>query len=518
MLLFFFFFLFFCASSVFAVSSVNVPLDSWVYEALNKLEACGLIDTAVSGTRPYSRLEVARLVKEAIEKRDSLAAGKKPSGFLEEDLIPSFLERFKKEFKPELIEWGVLEGAKAPTYLKPVDEVVLKYVYQTSDPIQRPQAGNPPTQTIYPIYNNDGIVYRKHNNFSAELDGEARLWNHISLYYRPIFTAFDQEETRFDLEKGYLKLEGLNLELEAGRDSLWWGPGYNGDLLLTNNARPFNLVKLSNQRPFILPFLGLFKFNLFVSKLDHDQPSIPDPTLYGLRLNLKPHPLFEIGVSQIVIFDGEGRKALSFEDYFRILYGNKNYSGKLESNQQVAIDFSFRWPNLGKFLPIARSLKLYGEWGAEDTGTPPDRRAYLLGLYLNDVLLTGRVDLRVEYANTSPKSVFNSWYTHPDYPPTYHERIFGHNVGSNAEDIFARLTAYLSPKMLLGLDFNVQNQGIREAVKTETYRGGIDLDYLIQGQMSIKGRYILEKFDDPDSIAGGNATNHLFGIEYRWRF
>ena len=506
-----------CPASSFAASSVNVPLDSWVYGALDKLEASQFIDTAVSGTKPYSRLETARLVKEAMEKWDNLLTRKKPSGFLEKELIPSLLERFKKEFKPELIEWGVLEGPQASTYLKPVDELILKYVHQTDDQIKRPQVGNPPTQNIYPIFNNDGIVYRKHNNFSAELEGEGRLWNHISLYYRPIFTAFEQEETRFDLEKGYLKAEGLNIELEVGRDSLWWGSGSNA-LLMTNNALPFDLIKIANQKPFLLPLVGLFKFNIFLSKLDYDRPSIPHPLLYGLRLDFKPHPLFEIGFSQIAIFSGEGRKALGFEDYFKILYGNRNYSGKLESNQQVSIDFSFRWPNLDKFLPIARSLKFYGEYGAEDTGFLPDRRAYLLGLYLNDLLLTGRVDLRLEYANTSPESIFNAWYTHSEYPPIYHERIFGHNVGSNAQDIFARLTAYLSPRILLGLDFNAQTQGLREVAKTESYQGGIDLDYLIWKDMSIKGRYILEEFNDPDSIAGGNATHHLFGIEFRCRF
>ena len=27
-----------------------------------------------------------------------------------------------------------------------------------------------------------------------------------------------------------------------------------------------------------------------------------------------------------------------------------------------------------------------------------------------------------------------------------------------------------------------------------------------------------EKFKDPESIAGGDNTHHLFGVEFRWRF
>ena len=502
-----------------AVSSVNVPLDSWVYPALEKLESHNLISSAVSGTKPYTRLEVARLVKEAMIKWEEFRSQGRGSGFAETALIPSLLNRLINQFKSELIEWGAVEGKEASSFLKPVDEIILKGQYQTDNPVVRPQGGSPPTHAIYPIYNNDGIVYKKQYNASVELTGEGRLWNHLSVYYQPIITMFDGEGARVDLEKGYAKVEGFNIEVEAGRDSLWWGPGRNGALLMSNNARPFDLIKLSNPQPFLLPLLGPFKVNIFLSSLDYGQPYIEKPTLHGLRLNFKPHPILEFGLSQIVIFDGEGRKSLSLGDYFEILYGNTNQENtKLDSNKQVAIDFSLRWPDLYKLVPLARSLRLYGEWGAEDTGSPPDRRAYLLGLDISDILLYGRVDLRLEYASTAPESIPGAWYTHSSYPPIYHERIFGHHVGSNAEDIFARLTGYLSTTLTLGLDFNAETQGKKNGVKTHSYQWGIDADYWVSDRIKLKGRYIFENFRDPDSIAGGDKTHHLFGIDFRYGF
>jgi hypothetical protein len=509
---------------------VNVPLDSWVYPALDNLEAYGLIDTALSGTKPYSRLETARLVKEAMKKWEEFLARGKASNYAEKELIPSLLDRLKKKFRPELIEWGALEGTPASSFLKPVDEIILRSQYQTDNPVVRPQVGPPTTHTIYPIYNNDGIVYEKHYNGSVELTGEGRLWNHLSFYYQPILTMFDGQEAQVRLEKGYVKAEGFNIEVEAGRDSLWWGPGSHGALLMTNNARPFDVIKFSNPQPVLIPFIGPFKATIFVSQLDYGQPYIEKPTLYGLRLNFKPLPILEFGISQVAIFDGQGRKSLSVSDYFNILYSNQNQDNtKLDSNQQVAIDFSLRWPDLYKILPVARSLKFYGEWGAEDTGTPPDRRAFLLGLSFYDLFLTGRVDLRLEYtntasqfnlenSNTSSNTVPSAWYTHASYPPIFHERIFGHHVGSNAEDIFARLTGYLSPKLTLGIDFDAETQGKVNAIKTKTYQWGVDVDFWIRDQIKIKGRYILENFRDPQSIAGGDKTHHLFGIELRYGF
>jgi len=508
----------FLASFAFAFSSVNVPLDSRVYDMLERLEGYGLIDSALSGTKPYSRLETARLVAEAKRKWEELLTRKKPLGFAEKELIPSILSSLRKEFKVELVELGFEEGLRAPTYLKPVGEVILKYTYQSDSPVVRPQYASPPTHTVYPIYNNDGIVYRKHHNFSAEIDGEGRLWNHFSLYYRPILKAFEGEDVKAELEKGYLKAEGANIELEVGRDSLWWGPGRHGSLLMTNNARPFDLVKLSNSQPFLLPIVGPFKFNIFLSRLDYGEPFVPKPWLYGLRLNLKPFPIFELGFSQVAIFGGEGKTDLSFGDYLEILYSNKNLEGKKDRNQQVAVDFALRWPNFDKILPLARSLKFYGEWGAEDTGVPPDRRAYLLGIVFNDLLLFGGMTLCFEYANTSDQYIPHAWYQHGSYPPIYHERIFGHHVGSNGEDYFVRLTAYLSPRVLLGIDFDAENHGKKEAVKTSTNQWAADLEYMINDRVNLKGRYILEKFKDPESIAGGDSTHHLFGLELRLNF
>jgi hypothetical protein len=487
-----------------------------VYPSLEELEGYGLIESALGGTRPYSRLEVARLTGEAIKKWEDFTFRKTQSSFAEKELIPHLLERFRREFKRELVERGVLEGARYPSFFKPADMLIFKYLYQTDNPVVRPQKGPPSTNTVYPVYNNDGIAYQKGHNFSLELQGEARLWDHFSLYYQPIFKAFENEGANVELEKGYFKAEAANVELEVGRDSLWWGPGRHGALLMTNNARSFNMIKISNHSPFLIPFFGPFKFNLFLSKLDNEKPFIPHPLIYGLHLNFKPHPIFELGLSQVAIFGGEGRTDLSFGDYFKILYSDKNLTGKLDSNQQVSVDFSLRWPTLGETLPLARSLKFYGEWGAEDTGLPPDRRAFLLGLFLSDLFLTGRLNLQLEYTNTSPKSVPTVWYTHGSYPPFYHEHLFGHHIGSNGEDIFGRLTCYLSPKVLLGTDFDAEIQGQRDAAKTISYQWGVDLDYLFPKNVDIKGRYVLEKFKDPGSIAGGDAIHHFFGVEFRW--
>src|ERR1700753_4502301 len=57
-----------CDSSNMA--STYVPIESWVYPAIERLAMAGYIQTAFAGLRPWTRMESARLVAEARDARD----------------------------------------------------------------------------------------------------------------------------------------------------------------------------------------------------------------------------------------------------------------------------------------------------------------------------------------------------------------------------------------------------------------------------------------------------------------
>ena len=44
---------------------MTVPLDSWIYPALDRLSAMGFIPSQVAGVRPWTRRECARQLREA---------------------------------------------------------------------------------------------------------------------------------------------------------------------------------------------------------------------------------------------------------------------------------------------------------------------------------------------------------------------------------------------------------------------------------------------------------------------
>src|SRR5579871_3132577 len=72
--------------------SPYVPLDSWIYPALDRLAGLGLIETGFAGMRPWTRRECARLVTEAASQLTD------PD---ENPPAAELVERLEREFRPE---------------------------------------------------------------------------------------------------------------------------------------------------------------------------------------------------------------------------------------------------------------------------------------------------------------------------------------------------------------------------------------------------------------------------------
>ena len=76
------------------MGSPYVPLDSWIYPALERLAALGYVRTAILGMRPWTRLECARQVSEAAEQQADADA---PSEV--QELYDALAREFASEFQ-----------------------------------------------------------------------------------------------------------------------------------------------------------------------------------------------------------------------------------------------------------------------------------------------------------------------------------------------------------------------------------------------------------------------------------
>ncbi len=491
-----------------ANASVNISPGSSFYEDLDVLVSKGVIESSLSSTKPFTRAEAGRLVAEAITR----------AGTEESSPCEALLETLSKEYKDEIAE-AVEPGSGPGTFIKPLESFSVVYNYL-----------NGPCS----VFNNEGIAYYDGHNAMAGFESRGELWNVFSFYVQPV-VLYNQrldnvdgnDDTVVRLQKGYVKFHAGNFEIEAGRDSLWWGPGYHGSLLLSNNARPFDMIKLSNPRgtllPWILSSLGPFRYNLFLAELDGDPQSghPPDSKLLGARIDLKPHPLMEFGMSYLAHFGGDrpGIDSLGFSDYVDIILSNECRDGdRRDSNKEFAVDVAVTIPHVDRFLPVAESVKLYAEWGAEDAGYPPDKRAYILGMALYDFFTIDGLTVRAEYADISPESGAGSWYTHSFWPMEYYGNVFGHHAGSDSDDIFLGLSHRLTDCFSYEIGFDRERSGLSLADTQEKHQYFLKAGFKMSELLRFTLRYAYETIDNYENIKDQRQRNHFLGTEITWDF
>jgi hypothetical protein len=490
-----------------AAPSPAIPLDSWIYPALDKLAGMSLVDTALQGDRPFSRAEAARQTIEVIEAgRDRILP----------PVARELVARLKTEFRQEIQEQR--NGPeKAGSYFKPIREMQFDYVLRDGADSLYPGTN---ARQFSLITNHDGLDYSENHNLEVTLAGDARLGRWLLAEWRPLLRAQEDGNTGIRLRGGSLTLGLGPVDLSVGRQSLWWGQGRNGSLVLTNNADPLDMIRLTNPTPVILPwvfkYLGPFRFDLFVARLDDDRV-VEEPYFGGMRLGLKPTSWLELGLCRTVMFGGKGRPGIDFDDFLTII-GGENLSGDEDtSNSVAAIDARVK-------LPFLWNAELYGELGGEDqadfAGFIPffSKKAYLAGLYLPQIEPSGRLSLRLEYADTSLDS--NIWFRHGLYTSgyTYQQKIMGHAMGGTAEDYFAELEAYFPLGLRLAFNFDHQKRSAGIGTAEKHFRPGLAMEWHCSPKLTLRFDYAFDRVENFGFENGRNRNLHMAnaGIDWNW--
>ena len=214
------------------------------------------------------------------------------------------------------------------------------------------------------------VIRTFENTPRAEGEAKARLaWVGerfaINLSATYVSDPFDGDEFRPD--GTYVGVALGNWMVTAGWQERWFGPGNDGSLILSNNARPTPGIALqrNNSTPFEtkwLRWMGPWTFSTFMTQLD-DERFVNDALLFGIRGSIRPVSGLEIGLTRTAQWCGDGRPC-DFSTFVDLLLGNDNQGVNIDredepGNQLAGIDI--RW-SLPKQIPIA----LYMQWIGED--------------------------------------------------------------------------------------------------------------------------------------------------------
>src|SRR5208337_2010583 len=122
---------------------------------------------------------------------------------------------------------------------------------------------------------------------------------------------------------------GFNLhgwQISFGNQSLSWGPGIGGSLLLSDNAASFPMLRISPEEGVEIPGLskifGPFHLELFYGRVD-GHPGLRQPWIYGQKISLKPFHSLEFAYGRTTLIGGE-KHPLNSQLFFESLFGRVN--------------------------------------------------------------------------------------------------------------------------------------------------------------------------------------------------
>jgi hypothetical protein len=172
------------------------------------------------------------------------------------------------------------------------------------------------------------------------------------------------------LDGSYVGMTIGNWMLSAGYPERWWGPGWDGSLILSTNARP--PPQLAINRNFSTPFrqrwlewLGPWSLTSFMGELDDEGRVVDEPLLFGVRISAKPLPQFEFGLSRTAQWCGDGRTC-NADTFADLLLGRDNRGVNVSEDEEPGNQlggFDLRWALPFERVPTA----LYFQWIGEDT-------------------------------------------------------------------------------------------------------------------------------------------------------
>jgi hypothetical protein len=164
-----------------------------------------------------------------------------------------------------------------------------------------------------------------------------------------------QDDKKYRFDDTYASWRFGNWWVTLGEQQRWWGPGWDGSLILSNNARPMPSISLdrASSMPFKskwLSWIGPWRLTTFIGLEEYQNAKFPHPLLWGFRGSIRPLRDLEVSLSRTAQWCRVG--VCSLHDFSRVVLGRDNNGTNVSAseepgNQELAWDFRWRlgsWP------------------------------------------------------------------------------------------------------------------------------------------------------------------------------
>jgi hypothetical protein len=463
--------------------SVNLPLDHWGYNFLQRMETKGLFDSYELRVRPVPREKIADIVEQiytrALANPELLS---KTEWRMLDQLVGDFYDELQPRFDmPKRIRrerhlFKFSEGNAGLVYGDVVGSMstILNKgrQYNPNELLGQGMLGG---QLRGHIGSSIGFFAEARNTLTRGEEIEDESFNPEN--GSPIVTSGDNVFR--DRATAYFTWDKSLLRLEGGRDEFDWGPSFRGGATLTKNSPPADNIRLA------------VRFNRFKLSYMHAwlRSGLATKYLAAHRLDVTVFKGLYLSATETVIY-GDRNVEPSYLNPLMLYHVAEHHLGDKDNNN-LAFDLTFT---------RLKNTTLYGEWFIDDMTSGKigqnyfgNKWGWIFGAHVADPFKLKDVDLKAEYGRIDPY-VYTHWDSLNIY--TNYDKIIGHPLGPNAESIYLELGWQVNANFRI----EVNGQRIRKAegeANTKTYPvHGENKDFLkgLQEKRNLVGIRLIDQF------------------------
>ncbi|MFZ0661598.1 MAG: capsule assembly Wzi family protein [Acidobacteriaceae bacterium] len=468
-----------------SLGSTYVPMDSWVYPALDRLHSLGYLDAAYMGMRPWTRNSIVHMLQATADKIDA-----NPNDTEAREIYLSLLSEFQNGTQGHSGPHAAhIEFESAYTVLRGITDTPLNDSFHLGQTIVNDYGR--PYQAGFNGYSGFSagadagrlsFYFRGEYQHAPGADGYSLpMATYLSenIDYIPFATNPDQATiplgpipaaNHFRILEASISYHLLGHEISFGKNDQWLSPALGGSMSWSTNAEAPYAFEINRVEPLRVPLLsratGPFRYEFFVGSLKgHTFPNAP--WVHMEKISFKPTRDLEFGFERTAIWGGKGHGCLvagvivpcdqpiTLHTFLKSFFSFQNvplaekYSRDDPGARFGSFDFDYRLPFLSKWVT------LYSDSIVHDDVSPvsaPQRAGVRPGMYLSRFPGLEHLDLRVEGVSTDPAVNANANGNFLYYEavqkqgPTNKGHLFADAIGRDAKGGQAWLTYHISPR------------------------------------------------------------------------
>jgi hypothetical protein len=418
-------------SAAWAAPYDLVPRGDWSYDLLASIARRGLLPgvsaRSLHGDELRTRAEMAELVAQAAQRADSLPPGMRAT-----------LRHLVSEYRPELGSrtGELLAQLNAPARGGFVGGYLMGRVI-TGD-----------GTALSGIYRADGAAsINRYLLATVQGTNERRLWS-------------EKPDAFNDLERLTLRLETRHVTWELGKRDDYWGPGYGGAMLVSDNAP--GMLALRGEALLKLGFLGDWRV---VQTAGTFNETGGRKYVVARRFSRMFSRRFGLSLSEAI-------KTNTTRDlYFALFLPLYGYGKILDSDVRNSERLNYL-ANIDAWYSLGHVVAIYGDFLLDDVTAPfklgpvdvARKIGYLLGVQVHPQRGSDRTEIRLEYAFTDGNTPGFTpeggtyWHRNPDLA-WYHDGLsMGHRIGRNRRGPFARVRHRFTPRVTAIVEWEDETQ------------------------------------------------------------